>query len=162
MFCTVVDVGIKWFSPCVEIDIFWACVDNIKCFRFCAPTSGCVSCSIRKRACYSSGHCPLSQTLFLGRKTKKRCKSKERFPTISVCTKTTLLAYVFDSVGPVLSVISEDSSLGACWAMAGASGRVTIQLAHEITVESVTVEHVSRLVSLESSSAPQKFQVCIS
>lgn len=63
------------------------------------------------------------------------------------------------SIGPVESVISEDSSLGACWAMAGSEGLVTIQLPREITVDGISVEHASRMVTIESASAPKAFQV---
>ena len=63
------------------------------------------------------------------------------------------------SIGPAESVISEDSSLGACWAMAGSEGLVTIQLPKEVTVDGISVEHASRMVTTESSSAPREFQV---
>ena len=68
-------------------------------------------------------------------------------------------ARVLCSIGPVQSVISEGSSLGACWAMAGSEGLVTIQLPEKVTVDSVSVEHASRMVTTESSSAPREFQV---
>lgn len=57
------------------------------------------------------------------------------------------------------SVISEDTSLGACWAMSGDAGHVTIELSKEITVLAVAFEHVSRMVTPESFSAPAEFQV---
>lgn len=65
-------------------------------------------------------------------------------------------------IGPVESTISDDSSLGACWAMEGSTGRVTIELPLAVTVESVSLEHVSRLVTLEGYSAPALFQVGVS
>lgn len=65
----------------------------------------------------------------------------------------------FYSIGPVESVISEDSSLGACWAMSGSEGLVTVQLPREITVDAVSVEHSSRMVTAESASAPKDFKV---
>ncbi|CAB1096384.1 unnamed protein product [Ectocarpus sp. CCAP 1310/34] len=68
-------------------------------------------------------------------------------------------AGVENGVGPVESVISEGSSLGACWAMSGSEGLVTIQLPEKITVDGVSVEHVSRMVTTESGSAPKEIEV---
>ncbi|CAM9236169.1 unnamed protein product [Scytosiphon promiscuus] len=68
-------------------------------------------------------------------------------------------AGVENGIGPVESIISEDSGLGACWAMAGSEGLVTIQLPREITVDGISVEHASRMVTIESASAPKEFQV---
>ncbi|CAN0441800.1 unnamed protein product [Pylaiella littoralis] len=68
-------------------------------------------------------------------------------------------AGVENGIGPVESVISEDSSLGACWAMSGSEGLVTVQLPREITVDAVSVEHSSRMVTAESASAPKDFEV---
>ncbi|CAN0183651.1 unnamed protein product [Ectocarpus sp. 6 AP-2014] len=68
-------------------------------------------------------------------------------------------AGVENGVGPVESVISEGSSLGACWAMSGSEGLVTIQLPEKITVDGVSVEHVSRMVTTESGSAPKELEV---
>ena len=63
------------------------------------------------------------------------------------------------SIGPVDSVISEDSSLGKCWVMKGSVGRVTIRLPMKITVDGVSLEHASRMVTHESTSAPRDFEV---
>lgn len=62
------------------------------------------------------------------------------------------------------SIISEDSSLGACWAMSGSEGFVTVELPNEagITVDGVSLEHASRMITVESSSAPREFQVTLS
>ncbi|CAN0348704.1 unnamed protein product [Laminaria digitata] len=68
-------------------------------------------------------------------------------------------AGVENGIGPVESVISEGSSLGACWAMSGSRGKVTVQLPREITVDGVSLEHASRMVTPESASAPKEFQV---
>ena len=59
------------------------------------------------------------------------------------------------------SVISEGSGLGACWAMSGSRGLVTVQLPREITVDGFSLEHASRMVTPESGSAPKEFQVCL-
>ncbi|CAM9557981.1 unnamed protein product [Ectocarpus fasciculatus] len=68
-------------------------------------------------------------------------------------------AGVENGVGPVESVISEGSSLGACWAMSGSEGLVTIELPEQITVDGVSVEHASRMVTTESGSAPKELEV---
>eukprot|EP00904_Undaria_pinnatifida_P000222 jgi/Undpi1/101/HiC_scaffold_1.g00101.m1 len=68
-------------------------------------------------------------------------------------------AGVENGIGPVESVISEGSSLGACWAMSGSRGHVTVLLPREITVDGVSLEHASRMVTPESASAPKEFQV---
>lgn len=38
---------------------------------------------------------------------------------------------------------------------------MTILLPREITVDAVSLEHASRLVTIDSTSAPAKFEVCI-
>jgi len=43
--------------------------------------------------------------------------------------------------------------------MEGNAGRVTIRLPTHITVDGVSLEHASRIVTHESRSAPRDFQV---
>ncbi|CAM9245460.1 unnamed protein product [Choristocarpus tenellus] len=62
-------------------------------------------------------------------------------------------------LGPPSSVLSEDTRLSSCWAMKGNSGLVTIRLTADIAVHGVSIEHTSRHVALDMSSAPRQFEV---
>lgn len=45
--------------------------------------------------------------------------------------------------------------------MSGSKGHLTIELAKYITVDGVSVEHASRMITPDGSSAPKEFQVCV-
>ncbi|CAM9126212.1 unnamed protein product [Chrysoparadoxa australica] len=62
-------------------------------------------------------------------------------------------------VGGPLEAISRDTSLNACWAMAGDEGELTVKLAAPVTLGAVAIEHISRLVALDATSAPRAFEV---
>mmetsp|Transcript_4 Transcript_4/g.4 ORF Transcript_4/g.4 Transcript_4/m.4 type:complete len:467 (+) Transcript_4:172-1572(+) len=64
-----------------------------------------------------------------------------------------------NGVGPPEDVITQDTSVGRCWAFSGSSGRVTIQLSRPAQVTAVSLEHVPKVVALDVSSAPKKFRV---
>jgi len=56
---------------------------------------------------------------------------------------------------PVEAVIQRDTSLGACWPMAGSSGFVTVKLAQRVLVDSISLEHVSSSIAHNQESAPR-------
>eukprot|EP00638_Chattonella_subsalsa_P005366 CAMPEP_0117774968 /NCGR_PEP_ID=MMETSP0947-20121206/26845_1 /TAXON_ID=44440 /ORGANISM="Chattonella subsalsa, Strain CCMP2191" /LENGTH=426 /DNA_ID=CAMNT_0005601559 /DNA_START=25 /DNA_END=1304 /DNA_ORIENTATION=- len=64
-----------------------------------------------------------------------------------------------NGVGPPEDVITQDTSVGRCWAFSGSRGRVTIQLSRPAQVTAVSLEHVPKVVALDVSSAPKKFRV---
>lgn len=53
------------------------------------------------------------------------------------------------------TIIEKDTSLGACWPMAGSSGFVTVKLAQRVLVDSVSIEHVSSTIAHNQESAPR-------
>ena len=83
--------------------------------------------------------------------------SKRRSPHWPLFTFFSLHMFVANSIGPVESVISSISSPGRCWAMQGSRGHVSIQLARDIEITSISLEH-----SLRSSAAPKDFEVEVS
>jgi len=62
-------------------------------------------------------------------------------------------------VGGVYDALSADLTAGKCWAMEGSSGNFTIHLPSPINVTSVSIDHISKMESLDWSSAPGSFRV---
>lgn len=69
--------------------------------------------------------------------------------------------FPIDRIGPVDSLISQVSSPGHCWVMEGNSGRVSIKLPRRVFVDGVSLEHASRMLLHESTSAPRDFEVSV-
>ncbi|CAM9641730.1 unnamed protein product [Discosporangium mesarthrocarpum] len=64
-----------------------------------------------------------------------------------------------DGLAPRETVISQDTGLNSCWAMKGPSGKITISLARSINVQAVSIEHASRMVTMDNTSVPREFEV---
>jgi len=62
-------------------------------------------------------------------------------------------------VGGPNEAISQDLTLGSCWAMQGRSGHLTVMLDAPIHVTAITVDHVSRQEAIDISTAPAEFAV---
>eukprot|EP00698_Gefionella_okellyi_P023329 TRINITY_DN793_c0_g1_i1.p1 TRINITY_DN793_c0_g1~~TRINITY_DN793_c0_g1_i1.p1 ORF type:complete len:636 (-),score=129.39 TRINITY_DN793_c0_g1_i1:24-1931(-) len=57
------------------------------------------------------------------------------------------------------AILEPDMTLGNCFAFAGTQGMATVRLSLPIVVRSVTIDHVSPLVSYNMKSAPKQFAV---
>ncbi len=62
------------------------------------------------------------------------------------------------SHGPHVA-LSPNTAPGACWAFAGATGNLTVQLAKSIRPTHVTIDHVAPLAGLDRRSAPRAVRV---
>lgn len=60
------------------------------------------------------------------------------------------------------AVIEKDTTLGACWPMAGSSGFVTVKLAQRVLVDSISIEHVSSTIAHNLESAPRDVRFWVS
>jgi hypothetical protein len=63
---------------------------------------------------------------------------------------------------PPETILQPNTNPGACWAMDGTSGWITLRLAYPVQVSSISWEHVSQLLVPEgggTDSAPKKFRV---
>ena len=59
------------------------------------------------------------------------------------------------------TILQPGASPGQCWAFKGSNGAVVVRLSSQIIPESVTLEHMSKMISPDKSisSAPKNFQV---
>jgi hypothetical protein len=58
-----------------------------------------------------------------------------------------------------VTALHPDISVGQCWPFAGQSGQLGILLSRKIVPEDITIEHASKDLALNVSSAPKKFEV---
>ena len=56
-------------------------------------------------------------------------------------------------------VIMSDENLGSCWPMEGNQGQLTIQLSQPIHAISIAIEHISRSITADATTAPRDFEV---
>lgn len=51
--------------------------------------------------------------------------------------------------------------IGSCWAIAGATGKLSVTFATRIVVDSITVDHIPERVASDFSSAPHEFHILV-
>lgn len=51
--------------------------------------------------------------------------------------------------------------LGNCWAFPGDRGEITVKLAQRIVPQAVSVDHVSKRIAIDITSAPKRFKVWV-
>ena len=86
-------------------------------------------------------------------------------PTYEIRSNTyigTLLGRFFDTAiirgKPPVTALHPDISVGQCWPFAGQSGQVGVLLSRKIFPTDITIEHASKDVALDFSSAPKRFE----
>ena len=67
--------------------------------------------------------------------------------------------WVHWGIGVPAEALSEEMTLGHCWPMKGTNGTLTVELAEEIYVHSITIDHILPEESRDVRSAPKYFSV---
>jgi hypothetical protein len=60
---------------------------------------------------------------------------------------------------PPVTAIHPDTSVGSCWPFSGTTAQLGILLSRRVVVSDVTIEHASKDVAFDVSSAPQDFEL---
>ena len=60
---------------------------------------------------------------------------------------------------PPVTALHPDTAVGRCWAFAGQTGQLGILLSRDIYPSSITIEHASKDLVIDVSSAPKRFEV---
>ena len=68
-------------------------------------------------------------------------------------------SWVHSGIGIPEDALSEEMSIGHCWPMKGTNGTLTVELAEELYVHSVTIDHILPEESKDIRSAPKHFKV---
>ena len=55
--------------------------------------------------------------------------------------------------------LSEEMKVGHCWPMKGSNGSLTVELAEEVYVHSITIDHILPEESRDIRSAPRNFKL---
>lgn len=59
---------------------------------------------------------------------------------------------------PPATALHHDISVGNCWPIAGSQGQLGILLSRRILVQDITIEHASKDIALDVSTAPKRFE----
>ena len=51
--------------------------------------------------------------------------------------------------------------VGSCWGMKGSKGKLSVQFAHQIYPESITLDHIQPDLAMDFSSAPKQFHLTV-